>query len=258
VLLYGDSFAVCHTSKDECFQGMLNREADFKGTHHLVNYGVSGYGIDQVYLLYTKTIDYYRSPLVIVGILNYDLDRSYTPVTWGLKPFFRVEEGRLKCYHSHLTSNIDDFFFHNPPTIVSYLWRLFVHAGPLPKKVAGWFKSREEPRIEIRAISEAILLEMSEDMKRRGIPHVFIIFEWPERMIDPPDWRVHFLIELFRRNDIDFILPREAIIGGDDGSMFCWEKYVVGDGHPNASYNRLVCEQIRSWLVGLRQRPKGM
>ncbi len=258
VLLYGDSFAHCHAPNGQCVHDILNGDPNFNGSHYLLNYGVSGYGADQIYLLYKNTIDNYQSPIVIIGILNYDLDRTVTPVTWGLKPFFQVEEGRLECHTSHLTSKIDNFFFHNPPKIVSYLWRLLVHAGPLPGSVAAWFKSKEVRRTDIKSISEAILLEMSEDLNRRKIPHVFLIFEWPKRMIKPPDWRVQFLIDFFQSNHIDFIMAREAIVNQEQGGMFNWEKYAVDDGHPNVSYNRLVSEQILRWLAGLGRRPTGM
>jgi hypothetical protein len=258
VLLYGDSFAQCHAPKGQCIHDILNGDTNFNGSHYLLNYGVSGYGVDQVYLLYKNTIDNYQSPIVIIGILNYDLDRNVTPVTWGLKPFCKVEEDRLECHTSHLTSKVDNFFFHNPPTIVSYLWRLFVHAGPLPGSVAAWFKSKEERTTEIKSISEAILLEMSEDLNRRNIPHVFLIFEWPKRMIKPPDWRVQFLTDFLQSNYIDFIMAREAIVNREQGGMFNWEKYAVDDGHPNGSYNRLVTEQVLRWLAGFRRLPTGM
>lgn len=253
VLLYGDSFAACHASVGDCIQDILNHDASFSASHYLLNYGVSGYGVDQVYLLYKKTIDSYQSPIVIIGILNYDLDRNVTPVTWGLKPFLRVKEGELECHTSHLTSEIDNFFSNNSPSIRSYLWRLLVHAGPLPADVASWLRSKEEPRHEIKRVSEAILVEMSGDLKRRNIPHVFLVFEWPKRMIKPPDWRVQFLIDFFRRNHVDFIMAREAIVTTEHSRMFNWEKYAVDDGHPNVSYNRLVCEQVLRWLGGLRR-----
>ena len=254
VLLYGDSFAECTTCPDECFQDILNRDTHFSGTHYLLNYGVGGYGVDQTYLLYQKTIANYQSPIVVIGVLNYDLDRNITPVTWGLKPFFTVDKGNLQYHNSHLRSNVDEFFKRHPPTIVSYLWRLAIHEGSLPGCVTASFKSMEERRTDIQLISRAVLLELSEDLKRRNIPHVFVIFEWSKRMIEPPDWRVQFLVDFFRSNHVDFIMAREALVKHEQSGTFDWQKYTVSDGHPNALYNRLVSEQILHWLWGLEQQ----
>ena len=226
------------------FRTVLNRNTKFKDTHYLVNYGVGGYGVDQVYLLYKKTIANYKSPIVVIGVLNYDLDRNITPVTWELKPFFTVKKGKLKCHNAHLNSNVDEFFNRHPPTIFCYLWELAIHGGLLPECLASWFKSREERRTNIKTIGRAILLEMSKDLKRRKIPHVFVIFEWSKRMIRPPDWRVQFLIELFRRNHIDYIMARDAVVKHEQLGGFDWHKYAVKDGHPNELYNRLVSHQI--------------
>src|SRR4051812_29457052 len=40
VLLYGDSFAHCVTATTDCFQGILNTDAEFAQQHYLLNYGV--------------------------------------------------------------------------------------------------------------------------------------------------------------------------------------------------------------------------
>ena len=50
VLLYGDSFAQCGTPPDECFTALLER-SEFAEKYAMLNYGVGGYGLDQIYLL---------------------------------------------------------------------------------------------------------------------------------------------------------------------------------------------------------------
>ena len=76
VLLYGDSFTQCHFPEDECFQDILNEDQEFARAHYLLNYGVAGYGVDQMYLLLKHSLFHYHDPHVIVGIYTRDLDRS--------------------------------------------------------------------------------------------------------------------------------------------------------------------------------------
>ncbi len=254
VLLYGDSFAQCHTSVQECFQGILNDNPQFNRTHYLINYGVSGYGIDQVYLLYKQTIAQYHNPIVVIGILNYDMDRSIMPVTWGIKPFFTVRNGELIYRTAHLSSDVDDFFLSNPPSIKSYLWRLVVNEVPIPENLQEWLRALPEDRANIKITNEKIIIQLSNDLKSRGIPHLFILFEWPKRMIKEPDWRVNFLVEVFNKNGLNFITSRNVLSSIEPcGQKFDYEKYAVNDGHPNYLFNILITQQILEWMNELNK-----
>lgn len=255
VLLYGDSFAQCHTSAQECFQGILNGNPQFNKTHYLLNYGVSGYGIDQIYLLYQQTISRYHKPIVIIGLMNYDLDRSIMPVTWGIKPFFILNDGLLLYQNNHLFEGVNEFFLNNPPMIKSYLWRLIINEGPLPSKLQEWLRTLPEDKARIKSINEAIINELSKDLKARSIPHLFILFEWPKRMVSAPDWRVDFLVETFNKKRANFISSRDILSNLEScGQPFDWEKYAVSDGHPNYLFNRLIAQQISEWIYSLDKR----
>ena len=50
VLLFGDSFAMCIDSV-ECFDEYLNSDTLFSDSNVLYNYGVGGYGVDQIQML---------------------------------------------------------------------------------------------------------------------------------------------------------------------------------------------------------------
>ncbi len=253
VLLFGDSFAQCHTTEEECFQGILNKHPDFNKSYYLINYGVSGYGVDQVLLLYRSTIMRYRNPIVIIGIMNYDLDRNIMPVTWGLKPYFEASNGKLRLKNSHLFSYVDIFFRDNPPKINSYLWRLLVHEGPLPENIRLWMKSLEEDKQNIKEVSTPIIGSLADELKFNNIRHIFVLFEWPKRMVKAPDWRVNYLVDVFHKKKIDYIMARGAIINNQQSAQFNWSDYSVDDGHPNYFYNQLVSQQILSWVLELDQ-----
>ena len=95
VLLYGDSFTHCLTALEDCFQGILNKDTEFSKDHYLLNYGVLGYGVDQIYLLLKSSLFLYHEPYVIVGIHTRDLDRSILSYFVAQKPYFELIEGEL-------------------------------------------------------------------------------------------------------------------------------------------------------------------
>lgn len=252
VLLYGDSFAACHTSAKECFQGILNDDPEFNKKYYMLNYGVSGYGIDQIYLLYQKTITQYHNPIVVIGIMNYDLDRSIMPVTWAIKPFFTVHNGGLVYQNTHLSSDVDDFFLSNPPSIKSYLWRLIINEGPMPSKLQEWLRALPEDKTRMKITNEIIINQLSNDLKSKGIPHLYILFEWPKRMVKDPDWRVNFLVETFNKNGLNFITSRDILSHIEPcGQQFSWDKYAVDDGHPNYLFNLLISQRVFEWIKKL-------
>jgi hypothetical protein len=107
VLLYGDSFTHCLTASEDCFHGILNSDPEFSKGHYLLNYGVLGYGVDQIYLLLQNSLPNYHKPVVAVGIYTGDLNRSilsffmdenrtlmWMPVTLSCvgSPLIRIQE----------------------------------------------------------------------------------------------------------------------------------------------------------------------
>ena len=117
VLLYGDSFAHCVIAAEECFQGILNTDAEFSHDHYLLNYGVAGYGVDQIYLLLKNSLSLYHKPYVIVGIHTRDLDRSILSFFVGQKPYFEVVADELVLRGAPIVQDPKAYLANNPPQI---------------------------------------------------------------------------------------------------------------------------------------------
>jgi len=92
------------------------------------------------------------------------------------------------------------------------------------------------------------LTSLVNDLEERRAKYLFVIFEWSKRMVQPPDWRVRFIIDFLGRREIDFLLARNAVLGHAGTQVFDWNKYATKDGHPNELYNRLVSTRILGWL----------
>ena len=129
VLLYGDSFAACATTKEECFQGMLNADDEFASEGYLINYGVGDYGVDQIFLLLKNSLHHFQNPFVIISFMTHDVDRSTLSVRIGQKPYFEFVGGELVLRGPPINSDPNDFFAKNPPRVPSYLFRLWVQGN---------------------------------------------------------------------------------------------------------------------------------
>jgi hypothetical protein len=115
VLLYGDSFAGCLVSKEECSQGILNADDKFAARCYLLNCGVGNYGVDQIFLLLKNSLDHFQNPFVISSILIQDVDRSTLSVRVGQKPYFELVADELVLWGVPINADSKAFFAMNPP-----------------------------------------------------------------------------------------------------------------------------------------------
>jgi hypothetical protein len=254
VLMYGDSF-VEGFSPD-----ILNGNALFQDRYYLVNYGVSGYGLDQIYLLVRETVDHYRHPRVIIGVLDVDLDRSVLTVRGGQKPYFLVKDGKLELHGSPVDCAPERFFSDNPPEIRCYLCRALFRKLPTMVRRGGarddanslyYRLTNEREKIAQKvSINSHILSALTKYLKERDIESVFLVFESPTKLWSSPDWRLTFLTEWFKKNRVKYILARDLIRGHSNQDTYIAQEYMKSprDWHPNDRYYGIVAERLMEWL----------
>ncbi len=249
VLLFGDSFADCATSSQECFEGILGDMPYFSGKYLLLNYGVGGFGLDQSYLLYQKVIDLYDDPIVIFSFLDGDMDRCVLSMREGQKPFFVLEQGQLQLKGLPIEFDQEHWFANHPPRITSYLFRLMLH------NAAGGIIDANSPlnlkTEQKKKITETIIIKAAEDLKTRGLQHVFLVFEGLHRVWRRPlNWRITFLEELFAGNNIPHIWARKAHEDVIEKGSYDYREYILTslDHHPNRRSNELLSRRILNWI----------
>ena len=256
VLLFGDSFAECTTDPQECWQGLLNR-SPLKTTHLLLNYGVGGYGLDQIYLLLRSSIDRFadRDPIVIVSVLvDDDLDRSLLPFRGWPKPRFHLDHGRL-VEPEPVAASVEDYLAEHPPHVWSWAWSYVRHQQALRGGIAP--EDDEPRRAEVRELSRAFLREIQRELDSRGVQWFFLIFQG-ESMLNKAGrdqlWQYPFLVETLRDLGIPFVSSREAIINhrkltGTDPSLY-FEAKGRAKGHFTPLGNEAVFPAILRGLEG--------
>lgn len=251
VLLYGDSFAACAAVARPCFQQILNGDREFAQEYYFLNYGVGGYGVDQIYLLFKNSIGLYKNPLVVMSLMTEDLDRSIMAVRVGQKPYFEVAGERLVLRGTPIKPEPQSFFAEHPPEITSYLYRFVTHSDIVPWRVRQYLNGEDGKRKKKLLVNKLILLNIIEELRARNLEFIFLIFHPRERPVFD-DWRDEFLQELLTANEVPFLSAR-AIVKEDArrNNRQPGEYYISGDGHPTVEQNILIANQLKSRVLDL-------
>jgi len=244
VLLYGDSFAMC-VDTVKCFQDILNNDPSFSSTHYLLNYGVGGYGVDQIYLLFNETVDSYDKPFVVFSLLTTDMDRSVLKVRDAQKPYFALEEDGLKLRGVPITLTSTEFFEENKPEINSYLWKKFQSSTIYP------FNANEQKANDyadnILKINKQILIKAFAKLKALEDNYIVLIFH-PVHY-KAYNWRLVFLRNLLQKHNIPYICDLDLRVLDESEKDWNYSNYAIeADGHPTSYLNTLVSNELKRYI----------
>jgi len=168
IQFYGDSFV----------HGMLHNVKKLpdmvaeKSGWNVVNLGVRGYGVDQMYLLAKEIGLPPAGSEVWVGILTWDLDRTYLAYSYGQKPRFTFQDGHLELKNIPLTISNEEFVKNFRMPFRSWLVQAFRRYAS-----AGAGLEREGPdKHEKIALNHEILAEWADWCRQAGITMRIVLF----------------------------------------------------------------------------------
>lgn len=251
VLLYGDSFAQCVES-EECFEDILNSHPGFAQDHFLLNYGVGGFGLDQIALLFHETVDRFEDPFVIFSLLTTDLDRSLLAFRDAQKPYFVLEGDRLSLQGTPITRSTADYLARNPPEIRSYLFNL------LRNSLGGVFPEADRAaaiKAQSKTLNTRILKGVLQRLNREEIEHVILVFHPQHHRAD--DWRLVFLREACERHGAECLFDediRVADVQRRGGEHNPFRYALPNDGHPTSYANQLVARELAAVIEAADHR----
>jgi hypothetical protein len=257
VLLYGDSFAACMTSAEDCWQGVMER-SDLRERHALLNYGVVGYGLDQVYLLLSATLDLYAElePVVVIGILvDDDLDRCYLALRDIPKPWFTLDASGGLEVHAPLARTRRDHVALDPPAITSYAWRALVTQSGLVKAwdVPDWTGEGDHVAVK-KALASALLDGIERELGRRGLERFYLLFHSRKSAAPRPFlWQEPFLYAELERRGLPFTSSKRALIESTRAGTPLDDLFIhdaSGPNHYDAEGNAVVFASLRAGLEG--------
>jgi len=248
-LLYGDSFAACETQR--CFQDILNGDNEFSKYFHFLNYGVHAYGLDQIELLYEKSNELYKDPVVIFGFLTEDIDRSMLSFRLRPKPYYTMEDGELVLNGIPLDPDPADYLKEHPVSIKSYLWALMKHSNWLPEKIGGYLRGDEKTIGRKIELNDAVIQKAIDDLKARNVHFIFVVFhaDWPDPLDGPDTWRDNFIREILDKNHVPYIWTKELILEDMKKTGKDMSAYFLPTHHYTDYANELVAREMKRMLL---------
>jgi hypothetical protein len=215
VALLGDSYTFCEeTAFEDCWATYLGRalEPDVQ----VLNFGVPGYGVDQIYLHYRRDVRPWKPDLVLFGVFPHDLERTLTVYnfisfpSWGFpfaKPRFTVEggvlENRLREPPSPEEIIAHATIFDLPGLELDagfvpdqWRWRPF-HASWLVRAVVSRLPPARNPPAPVSpeardAVNGALLEAFLESADEAGEQAALVYFPARLEHPDDPDYRPEF------------------------------------------------------------------
>lgn len=238
VLLYGDSFAGCF-GLDECFEDRLNASRPFGERCYLLNYAVSGYGLDQIYLLMDRTVDLYEDPLVVFSVTTIDLARSTLALRERPKPWFELDDGELRLAGVPVETDPRAFVAENPVGITSYLYRLALHNRFVPRDWREALTGVAEERRREERLARALLRAAIGSLREREVDFQFLVYGSRKELAAPPGAperrRLDLVTGILESEGVPSVSVPELVRGelsAKGGTAF--DYFLRDNGHPNA------------------------
>lgn len=263
VLLYGDSFAMCTTKPDDCFQGLLER-SPLAAQHALVNYGVGGFGLDQIWLMLRGSLDRFREqrPIVIVSLLvDDDLDRSVLSFRNWPRPRVSLASDGLAVAPEPVPTR-EQYFERTGFPPVSYTWRLLAHDRRTPQKLATVLRGDAAQRERIGELNRRILAQIAAELAQRELDAIWLLFFAEPSFVNPQHetWREELVCAELERLGARVVSARRAIVQDAEASGRAlgdyFEREGVAAGHYNAQGNRAVFAAIEGAFAGVFDPPR--
>jgi hypothetical protein len=241
VLFVGDSFVEGVTPFEDRIPQSL--EAQLKTP--VYNLGMSGYGLDQIYLRLQQAAFPFKYPAAIVGMATVDLDRSIMGFRTGPKPYFSVEENRLVLRGVPMPKDPRRWLKKYPPEIGSYAARLLsrqlrlIHGGN-PLEVVYL-------RDEKKRVNAKILEQLAEESSARRMPLYFVLF-YNKPELEYEGWRERFLKDELNLRKIPYLDTKPLLLSQSESHKLPISNYYAADGHLSAEGNRVVAAALAERL----------
>ncbi len=248
ILFYGDSFVAGATPT--LAERIPQQLAHLMPQRSVLNYGVGGFGVDQIYLRFQQSAGRFRDAVALVGILTQDLDRGILAIRTGQKPYFDLENGRLAPRGLPIMASTRDYIEAHPPSIRSYLWRLiaFRLRPLLPERVFDRGFGFDALHAKKLAVNRALIAACRDEAVRHGMPLHVVLFHSREEFA-APTWREAYLHETLRALGIPYFDSKAHLQAHMRATGETLETlYFTDNGHPNARGNAVIAAGLRDYL----------
>ncbi|HPC16359.1 MAG TPA: SGNH/GDSL hydrolase family protein [Candidatus Hydrogenedentes bacterium] len=168
VMIVGDSFTfgTDAESEDDVWPAALEQ---IDGRLHVLNFGVGGYGVDQMYLTIRESIVEYKPHLVILAYIDEDLQRSMFGFYFYKKPKFVWRDDELVLTNTPIGAPEEVYAELRRQYGVFPYWRLWKE----DRAFREWLGSEDSMR-EIWRLNERIVREAAACAQKHGADFLLV------------------------------------------------------------------------------------
>ena len=234
ILFYGDSFVKGASDPEFYIPKYMN---DRTPGIDIIDLGVPGYGTDQIYLLFKETYLKTKDPVIIIGFLLGDIDRSVLSFRTFQKPYLTVDtNGNLKANGTPIDENQNRYLEEHPPEIKSYVLAL------ISKKLNLFKPDKREEKIQINSRIIESIKSLTDD---HDLPLHFVIFYGINSLNRNDDWREIFLKKELKKHEISYFDTKQYLTSySTQNKLPLTAFYIENEGHHNNLGNKIIAEAL--------------
>ncbi|MBN1522728.1 MAG: hypothetical protein JW928_09375 [Candidatus Aureabacteria bacterium] len=243
ILFYGDSFVESQAFSDDTITAKIERKTGID----TLNYGVGGYGFDQIYLLFKETYAQFdvHQCIILFGLTPDDLDRLLLKVRTSPKPYYLINNDRLVLKTEHIDkNNLESFYNSYDLPLKSYL------LGLMKRKMGlslFWdIINKEEVERKKNQITQLILEKLSDIRYKKRLKIYFVLF-YPEKDIYTEEDPHLLLKKMLKQNNFSYLDLRECLKKHITKTNLGLENFY--HGHPSSEGNEVFSDCIIKYIL---------
>ncbi len=233
VLMFGDSFVSCE-GEVICFEELLDQSTNMTDEYGILNYGVGGYGIDQIFLLMKEVLPLYPDAIVVIGIMTMDIDRAHLSVREAPKPRFVERDGAFFVDQPEEKGDLE---------VPSLLYRRLLYSSVVPQDVRAVLQNAERVQTEKSERTRWIIKELGTVLSSHR--SCVVLFD-PFQNKEPSNgWRMRVLEETFTEWGPNRTVRTSLLL-----KEHSFDALIQRNGHPTTLYNQQVLSNIVQCIEG--------
>lgn len=249
---FGDSFTEGVVAPEESIPAQFEALRPGRQT---MNFGVGGYGVDQIWLRYkAESVRIPSGTPVYIGLLTSDLDRSVLPYFFGFKPMFNQDHDGYKLVPPPAREDIEKLASIPPEPIFSYA---FASLGAVAELISTRFDRSETScnMAEKKAVNAYLMNAIIRQAKAQNHELRWILFVSFASFYKPVNWRYAFVKEILDKNQQAYLDTKDALHRAAMAAKSTPESFFIpNDGHLNAAGNQIVANALAE-LTSVRVKP---
>jgi len=238
IVFFGDSFVESAACSDDTLTAKLEALTGID----TLNYGIGGYGLDQIYLYVKRELLRFdrRETLFLIGLIQDDLARVLLRVRTSPKPYFTISDDKLVLHTDHIhPESLNDYFVRPPERFYLYYFLRGRFGEPVYRSLLR--DTRDARRQATYALTQSLIEAFSALQRETPFALAFVIFPTPGAPFDST------VLSMMRVENIPVVDLQGCLLRSNRP-----DRELYAELHPTSLGNELLARCLVQDLVAKR------